>query len=95
MFAQVQDADGKVVKDKNGDLYVFEIAVKGDVNKDGLADSRDSNLIKAHRNEVYTLEGAAARAADIDNKNGIDAKDSKLLLYHRAEVTGYSLDYNG
>lgn len=95
MFAQVQDADGKVIKDKNGDLYVFEIAVKGDVNKDGLADSRDSNLIKAHRNEVYTLEGAAARAADIDNKNGIDAKDSKLLLYHRAEVTGYSLDYNG
>ena len=95
MFAQVQDENGNVIKDENGDLYVFEIAVKGDVNKDGLADSRDSNLIKAHRNEIYTLEGAAARAADIDDKNGIDAKDSKLLLYHRAEVTGYSLDYNG
>jgi len=95
MFAQVQDENGNVVKDENGDLYVFEIVVKGDVNKDGIADSRDSNLIKAHRNEIYTLEGAAARAADIDNKNGIDAKDSKLLLYHRAEVTGYSLDYNG
>ncbi len=95
MFAQIQDEEGNVLKDSNDDLYVYEIAVKGDVNKDGLADSRDSNLIKAHRNEIYTLEGVAARAADIDDKNGIDAKDSKLLLYHRAEVTGYSLDYNG
>ena len=52
MYVQIQDKDGEVVKDENGDLLVYEVVVKGDVNGDGVANSLDSVLIKAYRNEV-------------------------------------------
>ena len=93
MFVQVQDKDGNLVKDKNGDFVVYEIVVKGDVNGDGLANSLDSMLIKAYRNEVTALDGAVKAAADINNDGKVNLADSKLLLYHRAEVTGYNLNY--
>ncbi len=93
MFAQVQDKNGNVVKDTNGNLLVYEIIVKGDVNGDGVADSLDTVSIKAHRSEVKLLKGAALKAADINNDNSVDSTDSKLLLYHRAEVSGYNLNY--
>lgn len=93
MYVQLQDEDGEVVKDLNGDLVVYEIIVKGDVNGDGLANSLDSILIKAHRNEVTALAGDAFEAADINNDGSVDIADSKLLLYHRAEVKGYDLNY--
>ena len=93
MFVQIQDKDGKVVKDSNGNLLVYEIVVKGDINGDGHANSIDTLLIKAHRNEVEMLSGTFLKAADINNDNVVDIKDSKLLLYHRAEVNGYNLDY--
>ena len=93
MFAQVQDEDGNLIKDTNGDYVVYEIVVKGDVNGDGVANSLDSMLIKAYRNEVTTLNGSAKLAADINDDGSINLADSKLLLYHRAEVTGYDLNY--
>ncbi len=94
MFVQVQDKDGKVVKDKNGDLIVYEVIVKGDVNGDGLANSLDSLLIKSHRAETATLKAEAFEAADINNDGKVNAADSRLLLYHRAEVTGYDLNFS-
>ena len=95
MYVQIQDKDGEVVKDENGDLLVYEVVVKGDVNGDGVANSLDSVLIKAYRNEVKdaNLIGSAFEAADIDDNGKVDITDSKLLLYHRAEVKGYNLNY--
>ena len=93
MYVQVQDENGNVIKDKNGDLVVYEIIVKGDVNGDGLANSLDSMLIKAYRNEVTEVSGAAKVAADINEDGKVNIADSKLLLYHRAEVTGYDLNF--
>ena len=93
MYVQVQDEDGNVIKDKKGDLVVYEIIVKGDINGDGLANSLDSILIKAYRNEVTNLSGSAKVAADINEDGKVNVSDSKLLLYHRAEVTGYNLNY--
>ncbi len=93
MYVQVQDENGNVIKDKNGDLVVYEIVVKGDINGDGLANSLDSILIKAYRNEVTNLSGSAKVAADINGDGKVNVSDSKLLLYHRAEVTGYDLNF--
>ena len=93
MYVQVQDENGNVIKDKDGHLVVYEIVVKGDVNGDGLANSLDSIMMKAYRNEVITLSGSAQVAADINEDGSVNISDSKLLLYHRAEVTGYNLNY--
>ena len=93
MYVQVQDENGNVIKDEDGHLVVYEIVVKGDVNGDGLANSVDSILIKAYRNEVASISGTAKAAADINNDGKVSVADSKLLLYHRAEVTGYDLNY--
>ena len=93
MYVQVQDENGNVIKDKDGHLVVYEIIVKGDVNGDGLANSLDSIVIKAYRNEVTELNGAAKTAADINDDGKVNIADSKLLLYHRAEVTGYDLNF--
>ena len=93
MFVEVKDQNGNTVIDENDNLLVFEIVVKGDVNSDGVADAIDSSLIKAIRNEVSTVTDAQMRAADIDDNGTVDLVDSKLLLYHRAEVKDYCLDY--
>ena len=93
MYVKIQDKNGVEVKDENGHLVVAQIVVAGDVNKDGVANSLDSILIKAYRNEVTNLQGDAFNAADINNDGKVNIADSKLLLYHRAEVTGYSLNY--
>ena len=93
MFVEVRDRNNEIVKDENGDLLVYEVVVKGDVNGDGVADAIDSNLIKAIRNEVGRLSDIQLKAADLDNNGEIDISDSKLLLYHRAEVKDYCLDY--
>ena len=93
MYIQIQDKDGNVIKDTNGDLVVYEAIVTGDVNGDGYANSLDSLLIKSHRTEVNILKAEAFEAADINNDGNVNVKDSKLLLYHRAEVTGYDLNY--
>ena len=68
----------------------------GDVNGDGVANSVDSVLIKAARNDVINLNEISANAfdaADIDGNGTITINDSRLLLYHRAEVSGYNLNY--
>lgn len=93
MYVELRDENGNTVKDENGLPLVYEVVVKGDVNSDGVADAIDSNLIKALRNEVITLDEVQVRAADIDDSNEVDLLDSKLLLYHRAEVKDYCLDY--
>ena len=93
MYVQIQDENGNVVKDENGDLLVYEVIVNGDVNGDGLADSLDSVLIKAHRNEITSLAGDAFEAADINDDGKVNITDTKLLLYHRAEVKGYDLNF--
>lgn len=94
MYVKILDENGNIVKDQNGDLVVYQVVVKGDVNGDGVADSLDSNLIKAYRVEVTDLTGANFEAADINSDGKIDVSDSKLLLYHRAEVNGYDLNYS-
>ena len=92
-IVQIQDRNGNVVKDSNGNLLVYEIVVKGDVNGDGNADSLDTILMKSHRSDVKALSGTALDAADINNDNSVDIMDTKLLLYHRAEVSGYDLNF--
>ena len=86
-------ATGDIVVLKSGDKLVeaFEVVVKGDVNGDGVADSLDSSLIKAHRSRLTNLEGLFLDAADIDNDSEITISDTRLLLYHRARIEGYIL----
>ena len=93
MYVQVQDENENVIKDEDGHLVVYEIVVKGDVNGDGLANSLDSIVLKAYRNEVISVSGSATVAADINEDGTVNIADSKLLLYHRAEVKGYDLNY--
>ena len=83
-----------VVTDSNGaTVAVYEIAVKGDINGDGLANAVDSYILRAARIEAQnvSLTNIQTRAADINNDNNINAIDQKLLLFHRAEVPGYIL----
>lgn len=96
MTVEIQDKDGNTVKDSNGNLLVYEVIVKGDVNGDGYANSVDSSIIKAHRNEIAgsQLTGANLRAGDINGDGKVNSTDSRLLLYHRAEVKGYDLNYS-
>ena len=93
MIVEVQDGNGNIIEDENGNLLVYEVVVKGDVNKDGVADAVDTRYIKAIRNESSSILDVQERAADIDNDGDVDVIDSKLLLYHRAEVKNYCLDY--
>ena len=97
MWVYIYDANDTELttplKDDNGNLLVYQIAVKGDINSDGVADDLDSRLIKAFRNEVTTLTDVQKKAADINADGDIDVIDSKLLLYHRAEVKNYMFDY--
>ena len=95
MTVELQDENGQTVKDSNGNLLVYEVVVKGDVNGDGVANALDSVIIKAHRMELngVQLVGSQREAADLNNDGQITVQDSRLLLYHRAEVTGYDLNY--
>lgn len=93
MFVKLLDKNGETVVDETSEAIVYEIVVTGDVNGDGVANSIDSVLIKAHRNEVKSLVGSCLEAADINNDNKVNVSDAKLLLYHRAEVKGYGLNY--
>ncbi len=93
MTIEIQDKDGNAVKDKDGNLYVYDTVVLGDCNGDGVADSLDSKIIKAYKNETENLAEPFKRAADIDGNGTINLKDARLLLYHRAEVSGFVLNY--
>lgn len=94
MYVRIEDEDGNTVKDQNGNSLAYQVIVKGDINGDGLANSLDSVLIKAYRNEIITLSGTEFAAADINEDGNVNVTDSKLLLYHRAEVKGYDLNYS-
>ena len=93
MFVKLLDENGENVVDEESNAIVYEIVVTGDSNGDGVANSLDSVLIKAHRNEVKSLTGACLEAADINKDEKVNVSDAKLLLYHRAEVKGYGLNY--
>ena len=93
LTVEIQDKDGNTVKDKNGNLYVYDSVVYGDCNGDGVADSLDSKIIKAYKNETENLSEPYKRAADLDGNGIINLKDARLLLYHRAEVSGFVLNY--
>ena len=45
------------------------------------------------KNTVTELSSAQITAADINGDGKVNVADSKLILYHRAEVAGYSLDF--
>lgn len=86
---------GMMVKiTENNATSEYTISVIGDPNGDGLANSIDTKMIKAYRNEILSLSGASFKAADIDNNGQVNLKDSKLLLYHRADIAGYNLNYS-
>lgn len=82
----------EVVED--GENVKYTVAVVGDINGDGYANSSDTQMIKAYRNEVLKLNEEQFKAADINEDGKVNVKDSKLLLYHRAGVEGYDLNYS-
>ena len=86
---------GMTVKITDGStINEYSISVVGDPNGDGLANATDTRMIKGYRNEILSLSGASFKAADIDNNGQVNLKDSKLLLYHRADISGYNLNYS-
>ncbi len=93
MLVKLLDENNNNVVDESENPIVYEIVVKGDANGDGLANSVDSLLIKAHRSEVQKLNGGALESADLNKDENINITDVKLLLYHRAEVKGYVFNY--
>ncbi len=86
---------GMVVKITNGRGKTVEYIaiVKGDINGDGVSNVRDSLLIKAFRAEIVNPTDAEFEAADIDDDDKITNMDTKRILFHRAEVIGYDLNY--
>ncbi len=93
MNVKLLDSDGKDVVDSEGTAVNYIVSVMGDANKDGVANSSDSILIKAHRTAVQLAENEILEAMDINKDGNVNVADTKLLLFHRAEVTGYSLNY--
>ena len=93
MLIKVQDQNGNIVKDKNGNEIAYEVIVKGDINGDGIVNSVDSKLVKAIKNEVGQFSDAAVKAADVNGDSTVNVTDAKYILYHRAEVPGYNLNY--
>ena len=94
MKIKIFDEQGNSIKDADGNELEYELSVIGDVNGDGLANKIDSNLIKSFRNEIIKLENAYFESADINRDGSININDTKLLLYHRAEIKGYCLNYS-
>lgn len=81
------------ITDKSKNENIYEASVKGDVNCDGIANSLDTQMIKGYRNDAVKLDNVQIISADLNDDGRIDRKDSKLLLYHRASVKGYDLNY--
>ena len=79
---------------QNEQTTIYTVVVIGDINGDGIANSIDTQMLKAYRNEVLSLEKEKFKAADINDDSKVNVKDSKLLLYHRAGVEGYDLNYS-
>lgn len=79
---------------EDGQTVTYTVVVIGDINSDGISDSIDTQMLKAYRNEVLKLESEKFKAADINDDGKVNVKDSKLLLYHRAGVEGYNLNYS-
>lgn len=96
MKVQVQDKDGNLLKDEEGNIITYIIVVKGDVSEDGIANGIDTLLIKAYRSEIKggELLDENFEAADLNSDGKINFIDSNLLLLHKAEVDGYGLDYS-
>ena len=95
MLVKLLDENNENVVDESDNPIAYEIVVKGDTNGDGLANSIDSILMKAHRSDVKPLVGGSLESADINEDGSINITDAKLLLYHRAEVRGYVFNYAG
>ncbi len=75
-------ATGCVVKVTSGTDVVstFEVAVRGDVNGDGLMSTSDARMILLSISENETYTGAKAAAADIDGSGTLSAALVRALL---------------
>lgn len=93
MTMKIYDENNRVIKENDKEIQ-YRLSVIGDVNGDGIANKIDSNLIKSFRNEIIELNDVYFKSADINNDRKVNVNDTKLLLYHRAEINGYCLNYS-
>jgi beta-N-acetylglucosaminidase len=90
----VTDAEGKVknnsdlcvygdvivIKDvDNALVYSANVVIDGDINKDGLVDDDDVDMIKKHILEIITLNVEEIAIADLDNDETISIADLGIL----------------
>ena len=83
MYVEVQDENGDTVIDKNGDLLVYEVVVKGDVNGDGLINIVDATEIQKYLADICELDETAKKSADFNEDstvNVVDATDIQKYL---------------
>ena len=95
MKVTLLDNNGEIIIDENNNPIIYTLAVKGDINGDGLADGIDSLLLKAIRTEIPVDDvcDEGYEAADINRDGKINYLDSRYLLLHRAEVENYNLNF--
>lgn len=59
---------------------IEEMYQKGDVNTDGVVDSKDLELVQKHLRGEVEFNQAQKKLADMNNDNSIDAMDTYLLI---------------
>lgn len=79
----------------NGSYAITKVAEEekiliGDVNLDGVINSRDYALLKRHCLGTYKLEGDGLKAGDINGDNAVNARDYGLLK--RACLGTYTIE---
>ena len=94
MIVKINKINNEPLLDNDNNPITFTIAVKGDIDGNGMANLIDSKYIKAYRNEIVgsELTNEKFEAADINDDEQINYIDSNLLKLHIMEVQNYSLD---
>ena len=58
----------------------------GDVNRDGVVDTKDANLVCSYYNELIDLEDDQLLAADVNGDGTVDTKDANLICSYYNEL---------
>lgn len=61
-------------------LYTYKPCIPGDVNNDGVIDTKDCQLVNKHISGSQVLTDVPLKAADVNNDGVVDETDAQLIL---------------